>query len=406
MTGRQTTLAALLALLPVTGHSMDISAKSAVIMDAQTGKVIWSKDPDTPRFPASTTKIMTGLLLLEHTLPTDMITAPTDVNKIGEASMHLKPGEQVSAHDMLYAMMLRSANDGCYAVATHISGSVDKFSDLMNERARQLGATHTHFHNPNGLNDPQHTISARDLALIAREAMKRPEFQEVVRTTKYEIRRSINQHDVRMVSKNKWLYKDASADGIKTGYTRPAGHCYVGSATRNGYRVITVIMKSDHWQSDHQQMLDWAFKNHQRQTLVTQGAPVLSPNVEGGSKPTLPLGVAAPVDTLLRKATAERVGGHNAVEPLFAGPLKAPIQKGQKVGTAKVRDAEGFEQVVDLVALDDDPLPPVARVVSNVASPNGFYAFCGTLALGTLLVRNRARTKRRFFGRSTPSKFF
>ncbi len=152
------------------GFGYDVSAKSAIIIDAGSGKVLWSKNAESSMFPASTTKIMTALLLIEHCKMTDMITAPADIEKVKEASMHLKPGEQVSVHDMLYALMLRSANDGCYAVATHISGSVEEFSKLMNLRARQAGCTHTHFHNPNGLNDRDHTTTAHDLALMGRAA--------------------------------------------------------------------------------------------------------------------------------------------------------------------------------------------------------------------------------------------
>jgi len=126
-----------------------------------------SKNADIPRYPASTTKVMTGLLLAENTLPEDTIVAPSDVDAITGSKMHLKPGEKVSAGDMLYALMLRSANDGCYAVALHISGSVPAFAKLMNQRAQELGCTHTHFHNPNGLNDTQHLTTAHDLAMIA-----------------------------------------------------------------------------------------------------------------------------------------------------------------------------------------------------------------------------------------------
>jgi D-alanyl-D-alanine carboxypeptidase len=108
------------------------------VIEAETGKVLWSKDPDTPRFPASTTKIMTGLLLLERCKPDDIIVAPPDVENVKEASMHLKPGEQVKAKDMIYALMLRSANDGCYAVACHIGGSVEGFAQIMNDWAARI----------------------------------------------------------------------------------------------------------------------------------------------------------------------------------------------------------------------------------------------------------------------------
>jgi D-alanyl-D-alanine carboxypeptidase (penicillin-binding protein 5/6) len=376
---------------------MDIHAKSALIMDYETGKVLWSRNPDVSRYPASTTKIMTSLLLLEHSLPEDVIVAPADIDKVGESSMHLKPGEQVSARDMLYAMMLRSANDGCYAVAVHVAGSVDAFSQMMNERARQIGCKNTNFHNPNGLNDELHTTTARDLALIAREAMRNPTFAEVVRTPRYQIQRSINQADTRMVSRNKWLLKDPTADGIKTGYTRPAGNCYVGSATRNGYRVITVILKSDQWQKDHEQMLDWAFDNHERLTLAEREGPLTS----------LPVGSVSPVQTILRRTTIERVGGHRAVEPQNLPPLQAPITKGTVLGSAVVRDAEGFEQEVQLLALADVPkaAPMPVKLASSVWPRPEFLLAGGTLAAGTWMARRRIRVRRRRVGGQTPTRF-
>ena len=222
------TLPTALLLLPVVAGAVEaapqpVGALSATAIDAASGKVLWSKDPDAPRFPASTTKIMTGLLLAERLKPTDTITAPWDVALVKESSMHLKPFERLSARDMLTALMLRSANDGCYAVAVRLAGSVDKFADMMNARAKEIGCTGTHFHNPNGLNDPQHYTTAHDLALIGREAMRNPLFASVVKTYKARIDRSINVKDEWMVNHDKRLLKDPTCDGIKTGWTVPAG---------------------------------------------------------------------------------------------------------------------------------------------------------------------------------------
>jgi D-alanyl-D-alanine carboxypeptidase (penicillin-binding protein 5/6) len=241
---RSRTLAALFLALPSLAVAQSVSAESAVAMDASSGKILWSRNADEELYPASTTKIMTALLLMERCKPDEVITAPADVEQIREASMHLRPGERVRAKDMLFALMLRSANDGCYAVACHISGTVGRFSDLMNLRARQLGCTHTHFDNPNGLNDRLHYTTAHDLALIAREAMRHLEFRNIVRTEKAKINRGTNWKDLWMVNHNKILLHDPTCDGIKTGWTVPAGHCFVGSAYRNGWRVITVVMRS------------------------------------------------------------------------------------------------------------------------------------------------------------------
>ncbi len=392
-----------LTLFPVFAFAqVSVTAESAVVIDANSGKILFSKNGDVPRFPASTTKIMTGMLLVERCLPSEIITAPPEIETVKESSMHLKPGERVNAHDMLYALMLRSANDGAYAVATHISGSSAKFAQLMNERAVALGCTHTHFDNPNGLNDDQHWTTAHDLALIAREAMKYEPFRQAVHTRKYLIQRSINGKDRTMVSRNKWLWKDVSADGIKTGYTVPAGHCYVGSATRDGYRVITVVMKSEHWQLDHQNMLNWAFKNHQMSVLARQNQPLESPAVAGGAQEKVAIGPVVDVTTLYKKGAANPFTlVQSPGDATF--PIQAPVKKGQALGTITVRDADGFDQRVQVVALEDVPLAPLRAAVQGTTRP-GSMLFGGALCVGAFLVRGRARKRMKSYARRTAKR--
>lgn len=244
-----------------------VLAKHALLVEEATGRILWERDPYTPTYPASTTKIMTGLLLLENTKPDDVIVAPKDIEKIKESSMHLKPLERVRAKDMIYALMLRSANDGCYATACHIAGDLPKFVEMMNARAKEIGCQGTSFTNANGLNDPNHKTTAFDLFLMAREAMKREDFRRVVSTKKIKISRSLNFKDMWMVNRNKFLWRDKTADGVKTGYTVPSGATYVGSATRNGVRYYTVLLNSSNWKADHKVMLEWAFSKFER-TLV------------------------------------------------------------------------------------------------------------------------------------------
>lgn len=391
MNGLRKLLVPLVALTPLMGWSLSVDAKSAIIIDANTGKVLWEKDADTPRYPASTTKIMTGLLLLERCRPDEIIVAPSDVTNVKEASMHLKPFEKVPARDMLYAIMLRSANDGCYAIAQHIGGSVPGFAKMMNDRAKEIGCTHTHFNNPNGLNDKLHVTTAHDLALIAREAMKLEPFREVVKTRRYEIQRSINQKDRIMVGHNKWLPKDPTADGIKTGFTVPAGHCYVGSATRNGYRVITVVLNSPHWQQDHQEMLNWAFANHKRVPLVDSTSAIPAIPVPGGERPAIAVGTSESLDTLLSLPAFKSGKTQPTFTTQLLPDLKAPIRRGQILGTLSVRDSEGFEQKAPLEARED--LPEAAAPAPNVGGPN-LLVWGGAILTGTIYVRRRAKRSR------------
>jgi serine-type D-Ala-D-Ala carboxypeptidase (penicillin-binding protein 5/6) len=346
------------------GLSFDVAAKSAIIIDAESGKVLWQKDANTPRYPASTTKIMTALLLLENTLPTDWIVAPKGVEHIEESSLHLKTGEKVSARGMLYALMLRSANDGCVAVACHISKSVPEFAKLMNKRAKEIGCLNTTFNNPNGLNDKKHLTTAYDLALMAREAMKFDDFRKAVRTQKYTIVRSINHKDLLLKSHNKWLAKDMTADGIKTGYTRDAGKCYVGSATRNGYRIITVVLKTEDWQLDHQNMLNWAFKTHERVLQAAKGAEVLRLKLERSEPAEIPVLVDADVYHVRQLTSPEPV----TVTPEYTVDLNGPIEAGQEIGTATFTDANGWKVVAPIRAgASTVPLQPLGRTTGGKA---------------------------------------
>lgn len=381
--------------------AFDVTAKSAIAIDGASGKILWSKDANAAMFPASTTKIMTGLLLIERCKPTDIIVAPPDIETVKGSSMHLKPGEQVTAHDMLYALMLRSANDGCYAVAVHISGSVAAFSKLMNERAKAVGCTHTHFHNPNGLNDPEHTTTAHDLALIARAAMRYPAFREVVKTYKYEINRSMNLHDRVMVNHDKLLKWDPLAEGIKTGWTNPAGHCFVGSSTRNGFRVIAVVMKSQHWQKDDEMLMDWSFHHFEKKELLPAGKVVGELPVTGGETKTLPVALASEAYTLGLVGAASKKA---SVQVAAAPKLAAPIKKGDRVGDVELRDEDGWVQKLPVLATQDVASVKIGSIMPAKGSPGSTLMFGGALFVGAYLVRGRARKKIKYYGRQTKAK--
>jgi D-alanyl-D-alanine carboxypeptidase (penicillin-binding protein 5/6) len=382
----RTILFSLLAV-PALASAQTISAESATAIDASSGKVLWSHNADEELYPASTTKIMTALLLLEHCQPDEIIIAPADVEKVKESSMNLKPNERVRAKDMVYALMLRSANDGCYAVACHISGSVSKFADLMNDRARQLGCTHTHFDNPNGLNDPLHYTTAHDLALIARQAMQYPAFREIVRTEKVKINRGTNWKDTLMVNHNKILFHDATCDGIKTGWTIPAGHCFVGSANRDGWRVITVVMKSNHWQKDTEGLFNWAYDAYQEKEALAAGSNVGEVKVVGGLQPAVKVDVASDAYALVPKAAAGAITTHLEVP----ASLNAPIAKNQKIGDLVVRDPDGYEHKVDVLTSED--VPATRSMLIAKKSGDGNMILGAGLLAGAIFIQRRTKKK-------------
>ena len=375
---------ALTALSPSDG-SFDVSAPSAVIMEAQTGKVLWSKGASTPRFPASTTKIMTALLLLEHCRSEELIKADASCESVDGASLHLKAGETITAANMLRAILLRSANDACEMVAKHISGSVPSFAKLMNERAKAIGCTATTFENPHGLNCQSHLTTAHDLALIAREAMKDPDFRSVVKNRKVAIDRSLNKEDLLMVSKNKFLLADKTADGIKTGYTKDAGHCFVGSATRNGYRVITVVLKSADWLADTESMVNWAFENHIRQVVAKAGALSYEAPVAHGYPESVRCAVKDNVIDVSRKSGTQSP----IVDELLDDGLEAPLKKGDRVGYVSYTDRDGYTQRIPLVATAD--VERRATVQGIVGTPTLIVA--GLAGWGAVRVSKRSKRR-------------
>ncbi len=363
-----------------------VGAKSAIVIDAVTGKVLWSKAPDTSRFPASTTKIMTALLALEACETMPLVRAPLDVTKVTGSSLHLKPGESLSVDDAVYAMMLRSANDVCHSVALQLGGSEAGFARMMNERAKAIGCVRTSFKNPNGLPHKEHVTTARDLALIAREAMRNEAFREVVRTQKRWIDRSINQADRLLINRNKWLFKDTTADGIKTGFTKDAGHTYVGSAVRNGFRVITVVLGSPNWQDDHKALLDWSFDRYGIALQRKQGEQI-------GVLP-----VANGTDKMVRvtsKGATQMLQRMDAASPLSLNwdrdrLPEAPIVEGQDLGFAIIRDSDGFSVRLPVVALA--PVDRAPSVLNSTFRNPTWYIIAGAMLCGAWVMRRRTRT--------------
>lgn len=326
-----------------------ITASAAIVLDAESGRTLFARGADARRFPASTTKILTALLLLEHCDALEEIRAPLDVEQVGGSSLHLEPAERVRAEDVLHALLLRSANDAAYAVAVHIAGSQEAFAEMMNARAKQIGCTGSHFTNPHGLHDPAHYTTARDLALITREALRNERFLQAAKATRRVIWRSTNLEDTVLVSKNRLLAVDPDAIGVKTGYTKPAGHCFVGARTRDGWTAIVVVLDSADWLQDTQALLDWAFTEHRIMTLVAQGERIASAVVVGGERDSV--GALAAHEVRAALALGEGVLDTCADVP----SLSAPVRKGEEVGKLRVRLSGGEELTVPLIASESVP---------------------------------------------------
>lgn len=244
-----------------------ISATSAILIEAESGRVIAEKNADQRMPMASTTKIMTALTAIENCDVKKTISVPSAAVGIEGSSIYLYEGEQLTVEDLLYAMLLESANDAAAAIAIAIGGSIEGFAEMMNARAKALGLENTHFENPHGLDSPEHYTTARELALISAAAMKNETFQKIVST--YKITIPLNQTEgVRLlINHNKMLKSYSGAVGIKTGYTKKSGRCLVSAAEKDGVKLIAVTLNApDDWQ-DHTKMLDLGFSILESRTL-------------------------------------------------------------------------------------------------------------------------------------------
>jgi D-alanyl-D-alanine carboxypeptidase (penicillin-binding protein 5/6) len=281
-----------LLLYPVVTYAApDISSPKAILIDQKTGQVLYSKNAHEKAFPASTTKIMTAILALERGNLSDYVPISRKASYIDGSRIYLLEGEEVTLEQVLYGLMLESANDSAIAIAEYIGGSVEEFAVMMNDKAKELGALNTNFVNPNGLPDPDHVTTAYDLALIAKHAMNIPKFREIAGTVRY-ILPETNMQDTRyLYNGNKLIkntqYKYEGANGIKTGYTAAAKQCFVGSAVRDNMELITVILgesNADKLWKNTIELFDYGFDNFDVIPVVAKDQQIKEIKIKGSSK--------------------------------------------------------------------------------------------------------------------------
>lgn len=238
------------------GYANAAATSSEIAIEINTGTVLQENNADVQLPMASTTKIMTAIIIIEDCDLDEVITVPNEAVGVEGSSIYLKKDEQIDVRDLLYGLMLRSGNDSAEALAIHHSGSTQKFAEAMNERAKELGAKNTNFTNPSGLPDSNHYTTARDLGVITCHAMQNEIFKEIVSTKNYSGKfRSYS-------NKNKMLYNYEGANGVKTGYTVKAGRCLVSSAERNGMEVICVVLNCPDMYERSSKILDNCFNGY------------------------------------------------------------------------------------------------------------------------------------------------
>lgn len=314
----------LAAVLLCPGGVKAVSAKSALLLDAQTGRVLYEKQADRQSLIASTTKIMTALLVCEQCNVLDRMQIPKEAVGMEGSSMYLKEGEVLTLQELLYGLMLPSGNDAAMALAIYCAGSTEGFASLMNDKARMLGMTNTHFTNPHGLDAPGHYSTARDLAILAAYAMKNPVFAQTVCT------KTVKIGDRVLTNHNKLLWQYDGADGVKTGFTKAAGRILVSSAVRQGRRLVCVTICDGNDWADHKALLDDGFSRYHNEQIVEMGQEMGYVSVFGGTQEQV--AVLAAADYFYALADGERV--------TFAlsnhGMAYAPVVAGAHAGYAHV----------------------------------------------------------------------
>ena len=315
-------LVAAVFLFPVKVQA--VSARKAIVLDALTGRVLYEKNADDRSLIASTTKIMTALVVCQQCNVLDRVKIPAEAVGVEGSSMYLKEGEVLTVQELLYGLMLHSGNDAAVALAIYCGGTVEGFAELMNDKARALGLENTHFVNPNGLDAPGHYSTARDLAVLAAYAMSDPVFAQTVST------KQIKCGDRYLTNHNKLLWRVEGADGVKTGFTKAAGRILVSSAKRGDRRLVCVTINApDDW-NDHAALLNEGFEGYAVKRILSAGEILGTTEVVGGEVGTVKLMAGADFDYTLGAEETPHI------ELPEHGFVYAPVCRGGEAGMAYV----------------------------------------------------------------------
>lgn len=325
-----------------------ISAASYCVIETESGNVLYGNNMNVRRGMASTTKIMTAIVALESGKQSEIATVSANAARTEGSSLYLKPGEKVYVLDLVFGLMLNSGNDAAVVLAEHIGGDVEGFVAMMNDKAAQIGATDTHFVNPNGLSDDAHYTTAQDLAKITAYALKNAAFREIAATKQHKIETVDSARTIYLSNHNKLLQTLDGCDGVKTGFTKATGRCLVSSVTRNGFQTVCVTLNApDDW-NDHKALHHRAFEAFEKVTLLENGAVAGNAEVVGGETFAVQGVVLKSISGVYPKNTAVP-----DVRYVLEENISAPVKRGQKLGTAHVYVNGSEVGVSDVVAVRD-----------------------------------------------------
>ena len=313
----------LLGLVPGKARAVGTSATSAILVDADSGRVLYEQNADAKMLIASTTKILTALVATREGDLSQVVTVKREATLTEGSSMYLKEGEQLTLETLLYGLLLCSGNDAAVAIADAVGGSQAGFVKLMNETARELGMEHSSFANPNGLDDEDHYSTARDMAKLACAAVNNETLMRIAST------RTVTIGGRTMTNHNKLLSYMDGCIGLKTGYTKAAGRTLVSCAERNGQRLVAVTLQDGNDWADHQALYEYGFATYPAKRAAVLGQAVSRAPVQGGQCGTVSLVAAASFSWPV--AAGERLETRIDLDEPLAAPVKAGTQVGEAV---------------------------------------------------------------------------
>ena len=360
-------------------------------MDADTRLVLFDRNMHARRPIASTTKVMTALLALEHAGPSDEVAVGPSVMTIEGSNVGLKPGDVVRMGDLLPALLLASGNDAAVVIAEHVGGSIAGFADMMNARAAELGARDSHFTNPHGLYDPNHYSSPYDLGLITCQAFRQPRFAELVGAKVAEVMLpSAPGSVVQLINHNKLLWRADFVDGVKTGFVKESGHCLIASGSRNGWRLIAVVLDSPDIYADARALLDYGFATFSRHLYARAGDAVGQAPVRAGKRSRVPAVAEYALAAVTRPGLVD-----NCRLEVRLDTLRAPVSKGARVGVARLLSASGKVIVTSPLLAGEEVRRSWLKIIAGWVFRSALVIAVFVLSVRTCAKVIKARRRRR-----------
>ena len=391
--------------------SPNILSESAILIDAASGTILAQKNPDKKMYPASLTKIMTAILAIEMGKLTDVITVDDDTPfEIEGSHIALEPGEILTLKDLLYSLMLPSANDAASAIAKHYGKNLDGFVKIMNEKAKELGAYNTNFANPHGLHDVNHYTTAADLALITQYAMKNETFRKIVETTRYEIKTTNKKDEPRyFTTLNKLLYNTTNnqiyvdgtyispyyeyATGAKTGYTPEAGNCLAATATKNGTELIAVTMKGislEMYQDTHN-LFNYGFEEYQNITLINKNTFIKNIKISNGDSKEISIITETDLTALLEKGSMDNIKSN-----VIMNDIDLPIERNDVVGKIEYtlnNEIIGTVNLITPISVKSTEVEGQGNIFLTIVKFIGYLMLFATVSILLLKIYNDVRIK-------------